>query len=118
MNWFVNDCKEADIQSKIRIIAESDLQTDGAATEMYYSYIWELFDKHPVDFIKVLADSSKVSEEIYEVVAYGEELTYDYSDELVNKRLEVLKDLYNNDLSEKEREVVNKLIGILLIDNF
>ncbi|AEV69705.1 copper amine oxidase N-terminal domain-containing protein [Acetivibrio clariflavus] len=118
MDWFVNDCKEADIQSKIRIIAESDLQTDGAATEMYYSYIWELFDKHPVDFIKVLADSSKVSEEIYEVVAYGEELTYDYSDELVNKRLEVLKDLYNNDLSEKEREVVNKLIGILLIDNF
>lgn len=113
MDWFVEDCKEVDIQSKIRIVVESDLETDGAATEMYYRYIWDLFDEHTVDFIEVLADSNKVSEEIYEVVAYGEELTYDYSDELADNRLEILKDLYNNALSEKEKEVVGKLIDIL-----
>jgi hypothetical protein len=113
MAWFVEECKNIDIQSKIRIIVESDLETDGVATEMYYGYIWDLLDEHPVDFIKVLADTNNVSEEIYKVVAYGEQLTYDYSDELANKRLEALKDLHNNNLSEKEKEVVDKLIGIL-----
>lgn len=113
MDWFVEDCKEIDVQSKIRIIAESDLVTDGAAAEQYYGYIWSLFDKYPVDFIKVLADSSKVREEIYEAVAYGEQLSYGYSDETKKERLETIKGLYNNDLSEKEREVVDKLIDLL-----
>ncbi len=113
MAWFVEDCKEVDIQSKIRVIVESDFQTDGAATEMYYGYIWSLFDEFGVDFIKVLAESSKVGEEMYKVIAYGEQLSYDYTNEQATKRLESLKELSNNNLNEKEKEVVSKLIYII-----
>jgi len=113
MAWLVEDSTEIDIQSKIRVIVESDYKTDGAATETYYGYIWSLFEEYPVDFIKVLAESTKVDQDLYEVIAYGEELTYDYTNEQAIKRLESLRGLYNNDLKEKEKEVVDKLISIL-----
>ncbi|HOM01660.1 MAG TPA: stalk domain-containing protein [Acetivibrio sp.] len=111
MEWLVNDCKSIDVQSKIRIMAESDLEVDGAAAELYYEYIVNLFEKYPLDFIKVLAGSNKVREEVYEVAACGGML--ELNDELADERLETLKGLYNNDLSEKERDVVDKLIDIL-----
>jgi len=111
MEWFVNDCESIDVQSKIRIMAESDLEADGAAAELYYGYIVNLFEKYPSDFIKVLANSNKVKEEVYEVVVWGG--MPEVNDESANERLEILKGLYNNDLSEKEREVIDKLIDIL-----
>ena len=39
MEWFVNDWESIDVQSKIRIMVESDLEADSAAAELYYGYI-------------------------------------------------------------------------------
>lgn len=60
MEWFVNDWESIDVQSKIRIMVESDLEADSAAAELYYGYIVNLFKQYPSDFIKVLADSNIV----------------------------------------------------------
>ena len=46
-------------------------EADSAAAELYYGYIVNLFEKYPSDFIKVLANSNKVKEEVYEVVVWG-----------------------------------------------
>ena len=43
MEWFVNDWESIDVQSKIRIMVESDLEADSAAAELYYGYIVNLF---------------------------------------------------------------------------